>query len=54
VTTRDQAQSFDRLAEQYDRLGELGGNVVGDWLLEVMPDSGGRALDLGCGAGRLQ
>jgi ubiquinone/menaquinone biosynthesis C-methylase UbiE len=52
VTTRDEAQSFDRLAERYDRLSELGGDVVGDWLPEVMPASGGRALDLGCGAGR--
>ena len=52
MTTRDEAQSFDRLAETYDRLSELLGDVVGGWLPDVMPERGGRALDLGCGAGR--
>jgi SAM-dependent methyltransferase len=50
-TTRAQAQSFDRVAEDYDRLKELLGDRVGGWLPEVLPRSGRRALDLGCGAG---
>lgn len=52
--SREEAQSFDRLAADYDRLGELTGNAVGDWLLSVLPagQRPGRALDLGCGAGR--
>ncbi|WP_433005965.1 class I SAM-dependent methyltransferase [Kribbella sp. CA-294648] len=53
--SRAEAQSFDRLAADYDRLGELTGNAVSDWLPSVLPAgqrSGGNALDLGCGAGR--
>jgi hypothetical protein len=46
--TRAEAQSFDRLAETYDRLGELLGDVVGDWLPDVVPEKGRQALDLGC------
>jgi ubiquinone/menaquinone biosynthesis C-methylase UbiE len=53
VTTRAQAQSFDRLAADYDRLGELGENDwIGRWLTGVLPAAGERALDIGCGAGR--
>jgi SAM-dependent methyltransferase len=53
VTTRAQAQSFDRLAADYDRLGELGQNhLIGRWLTGVLPEAGERALDIGCGAGR--
>lgn len=52
MIARDQAQSFDRIAEEYDRLHELVGDHVGGWLPEVLPLSGRRALDLGCGAGR--
>jgi ubiquinone/menaquinone biosynthesis C-methylase UbiE len=47
-----EAQSFDRLAELYDRLGELSNDAVGDWLPSVLPPRRSRALDLGCGAGR--
>ncbi|WP_051084910.1 class I SAM-dependent methyltransferase [Kribbella catacumbae] len=54
MTSREEAQSFDRLAAQYDRLGELSNDAVGDWLPSVIPAGPqlGRALDLGCGAGR--
>jgi ubiquinone/menaquinone biosynthesis C-methylase UbiE len=53
----EEAQSFDRLAEEYDRLSELSNDPVGGWLPTMLPaDSpdqrAGRALDLGCGAGR--
>jgi ubiquinone/menaquinone biosynthesis C-methylase UbiE len=47
------AQSFDRIAADYDRMGDLGDNErVKNWLVSVFPPGGGRALDLGCGAGR--
>jgi len=50
---RADAQSFDRLAEGYDRLGELNRNhLVQSWLERQLPPAGGRALDLGCGTGR--
>jgi 2-polyprenyl-3-methyl-5-hydroxy-6-metoxy-1,4-benzoquinol methylase len=53
LISRADAQSFDRVAHEYDRLGELDGdNQVGRWLDGVLPVAGGRALDLGCGAGR--
>jgi 2-polyprenyl-3-methyl-5-hydroxy-6-metoxy-1,4-benzoquinol methylase len=52
VLTRAQAQSFDKLAADYDRLGDLGENRIGRWLTGVLPSTGGRALDLGCGGGR--
>ncbi|ADB33642.1 Methyltransferase type 11 [Kribbella flavida DSM 17836] len=63
----EEAQSFNRLAELYDRLGELTDDRVAAWLPSVLPvgvpaargpdapaDSRatGKALDLGCGAGR--
>lgn len=55
MISRAEAQSFDRVAAEYDRLGELAWNKnsIGSWLSGVMPASGQRALDLGCGAGRL-
>ncbi|GAA3594700.1 class I SAM-dependent methyltransferase [Kribbella ginsengisoli] len=54
----EEAQSFDRLAAEYDRLGELDDGAVGEWLPSVLPadpsdQRAGRALDLGRGAGRL-
>jgi len=53
LTTRAQAQSFDQLAADYDRLGELRqDDRIGRLLARVLPASGGIALDLGCGAGR--
>jgi len=54
---RAQAQSFDRVARDYDRLAELDGNgLIGPRLASLLPAADraahGRALDLGCGAGR--
>lgn len=50
---RAEAQSFDRVAEHYDRLGELNRTErIGPWLEDLLPEAGGRALDLGCGTGR--
>jgi ubiquinone/menaquinone biosynthesis C-methylase UbiE len=48
----EQAQSFDHLAELYDRLGELSNDPIADWLPSILPATGKRALDVGCGAGR--
>jgi ubiquinone/menaquinone biosynthesis C-methylase UbiE len=53
AAARSAAQSFDRTAADYDRLGDLGENdSIRSWLVSVLPPVGGRALDLGCGAGR--
>jgi 2-polyprenyl-3-methyl-5-hydroxy-6-metoxy-1,4-benzoquinol methylase len=53
AAARSAAQSFDRTAADYERLGDLSGNDgSGSWLVSVIPAAGGRALDLGCGAGR--
>jgi SAM-dependent methyltransferase len=47
------AQSFDRIAADYDRLGDLNENdSIRSWLVTACPPAGRRALDLGCGAGR--
>ncbi len=52
-TTRLAAQSFDRTAADYDRLGDLSENDgFTNWLVSALPPAGGRALDLGCGTGR--
>lgn len=51
--SREQAQSFDQVAWDYDRLGELNGrDHVGRWLEHVVLPGGRRALDLGCGSGK--
>ena len=50
---RLEAQSFDRTAADYDRLGDLNQNdSFTRWLVSVLPPGGGPVLDLGCGAGR--
>jgi SAM-dependent methyltransferase len=45
-------ESFDRLAAHYDRLSYLVGQALLDYLVARLPNSGGRAVDLGCGTGR--
>jgi 2-polyprenyl-3-methyl-5-hydroxy-6-metoxy-1,4-benzoquinol methylase len=53
AAARSAAQSFDRSAAGYDRLGDLGENDgIRNWLVSVLRPVGGRALDLGCGTGR--
>jgi ubiquinone/menaquinone biosynthesis C-methylase UbiE len=48
-----QAQAFDSVAEDYDRMGELNENpLIEAWVQRQLPASGARALDLGCGTGR--
>jgi ubiquinone/menaquinone biosynthesis C-methylase UbiE len=50
---RADAQSFDHLAADYHRMGELGPNsLIEAWLESQLPQAGRRALDLGCGTGR--
>jgi ubiquinone/menaquinone biosynthesis C-methylase UbiE len=49
--TRAEAQSFDRIAEMFDRFHTLVRGPMDVWLRDRLPDSGGRALDLGCGSG---
>lgn len=45
----EEAQSFDRIADVYDRLCHLGGKErIGPWLEGLVPVAGVRALDLGC------
>lgn len=45
-------QSFDTLADRYDRLHDLQADPIGTWLPGVLPQRGRRALDAGCGSGR--
>ncbi len=48
-----EAQSFDRVAEDYYRLSDLDRRqLMEQWLVSVLPDCGQRALDVGCGPGR--
>jgi hypothetical protein len=50
---RAEAQSFDRIAADRDRLIELNGRKGAEpadrWLHGLLPAAGRRALDLGCG-----
>jgi SAM-dependent methyltransferase len=45
-------QSFETLADRYDRLHDLQADPVGTWLPGALPRRGRRALDAGCGSGR--
>jgi ubiquinone/menaquinone biosynthesis C-methylase UbiE len=48
-----EAQSFDRVAADLDRLAELSRNeLISSWLADVLPKAGRYAIDLGCGPGR--
>jgi ubiquinone/menaquinone biosynthesis C-methylase UbiE len=49
--TRADAQSFDHIAEMFDRFHTLVRGPMDAWLSARLPGSGGRALDLGCGSG---
>ncbi|WP_370966960.1 class I SAM-dependent methyltransferase [Amycolatopsis sp. cg9] len=44
--------TFDPIAELYDRFADLSHSRYREWLAGVLPAGGGRAVDLGCGAGR--
>jgi SAM-dependent methyltransferase len=44
-------QSFDALADRYDRLHDLQADLIGTWLPGALPKRGRRALDAGCGSG---
>jgi SAM-dependent methyltransferase len=46
------AGSFDSIATVFDRIGELEGGPLRQYLETVFPAHGDRALDLGCGSGR--
>ncbi|GAA1558594.1 class I SAM-dependent methyltransferase [Kribbella lupini] len=54
MLTWEEAQSFNRLAERYDRLAELTDDPVAAWLPSVLEPvrRTTSALELGCGAGR--
>ncbi len=45
------AQAFDRFAADFDRFAELVGGPLDAYLHCVVPECGGRAVDLGCGSG---
>lgn len=49
--TRQSPQSFDSFAETYDRLTTLSAGSIRAQLQSLLPDHGGRAVDLGCGTG---
>jgi SAM-dependent methyltransferase len=50
-----EAQSFDRVAADLDRLAELNrdrDDLITTWLVGLLPAAGRYAIDLGCGLGR--
>lgn len=50
-----EAQSFDRVAVDLDRLSELNrdrDDLITTWLVGLLPAAGRYAIDLGCGPGR--
>jgi SAM-dependent methyltransferase len=47
------AQSFDGFAAEYDRFASLEPSTLLEWLLTQLPSNKRRALDAGCGSGRL-
>jgi ubiquinone/menaquinone biosynthesis C-methylase UbiE len=49
--TGQSPQSFDAFAETYDRLATLSAGSIRAQLQSLLPDQGGRAVDLGCGTG---
>jgi ubiquinone/menaquinone biosynthesis C-methylase UbiE len=49
--TETAAQSFDAFAEVYDRIASLTGGETLSLIESVLPEAGGRAVDLGCGTG---
>lgn len=51
MTTVHDPQSFDHLAQLYDRFAVLVADELHAYLKFRMPRSGGRAVDLGCGSG---
>ncbi|MET9227743.1 class I SAM-dependent methyltransferase [Lentzea sp. NPDC003310] len=44
--------TFDPIADLYDRFASLTQDRFRRWISGVLPASGGRAVDLGCGSGR--
>jgi ubiquinone/menaquinone biosynthesis C-methylase UbiE len=46
-------QLFERFAGDYDRFTSLAPPPYAKWLEATLPACGGRALDVGCGSGRL-
>jgi ubiquinone/menaquinone biosynthesis C-methylase UbiE len=46
-------RSFDRFAADYDRFASLAKPAHMPWLIDLLPERGRRAVDLGCGSGRL-
>jgi SAM-dependent methyltransferase len=51
-TTAADPRSFDHLPAVFDRFAELVGGPLNDYLTARLPESGHRAVDLGCGTGQ--
>ncbi|GLY51381.1 class I SAM-dependent methyltransferase [Lentzea sp. NBRC 102530] len=49
---RTSGATFDPIADLYDRFASLTQDRFRRWITGVLPASGGRAIDLGCGSGR--